>query len=204
MNEDENRSLRDCYTDTSIFNQLDFIIERKIKDMVNTAALVRVDSCTSTGASGDAGTVSATPLVAQTDANGDAIPMVSIPRLPHYRMQAGIAAIVLDPVPNDIGVAVFCKADSSTVGVGETEPQRAGSFRAFDQSDGMLIASVNNKAPTVYIELKQDNTIVIQASGGITVTAPSVTVVGGDVIADGISLVNHTHTCPDGVTSAPN
>lgn len=177
MNHNENRSLRDDFTNASAYNQLEFIIERKIREMLNTSALVRVDSCTSSGPEAPAGTVSATPLVSQVDAEGNALPMVSLPRLPHYRMQAGIAAIILDPVPGDIGVASFCKSDSSTVQPGTKEPQRPGSWRVFDMADGMLVASVSNQAPEVWIELKQDKTIIIHAPQGVTIeTDETVTV----------------------------
>ena len=113
--------------------------------------------------------MAATPLVAQTDAEGNALPMVALPSLPHYRVQAGIAAIILDPVAGDIGVASFCKADSSTVKPGTKEPQRPGSFRSFDQADGMLVASVSNKAPEVWIEIRQDKTIIVHAPEGVTI-----------------------------------
>ena len=156
MANNENRSLRDDFTNASAYNQLEFIIERKIREMINTSALVRVDSCTSDGPNSPAGTVSATPLVSQVDAEGNALPMVALPRMPHQRLQAGIAAIILDPVPGDIGVASFCKSDSSTVQPGTKEPQRPGSWRVFDMADGMLVASVSNQAPEVWIELKQD------------------------------------------------
>ena len=49
MANNENRSLRDDFTNASAYNQLEFIIERKIREMLNTSALVRVDSCTSSG-----------------------------------------------------------------------------------------------------------------------------------------------------------
>ena len=84
MSDTENRGLRDAFTAATPFNQLEFIIERKIREMINTSALVRVDSCTSSGPSAPAGEVSATPLVAQTDGQGNALPMTIIPRMPHY------------------------------------------------------------------------------------------------------------------------
>lgn len=178
---DEQRGLRDCYTNTTLFNQLEFIIERKIKEMVNTSAVVRIDGCTSTGAGAAAGTVSATPLVSQTDPDGHALPMTSIPRMPHGRVQGGIAALIIDPVPGDIGVASFCKTDSSTVQPGTTEPQRPGSHRSFDQADGMLVATVSNKAPEVWIELKQDKTVVIHAPEGCTIETDKVlTITAGE------------------------
>ncbi len=228
----ENRSLRDDFTNASAYNQLEFIIERKIREMINTAALVRVDSCTSDGPHAPAGTVTATPLVSQVDAEGNALPMAALPRLPHYRAQAGIAALILDPVPGDIGVACFCKSDSSTVRPGATEPRPPASWRAFDMADGMLAASVSNQAPEVWIELRQDKTIIIHAPEGcvietetaVTVKAPEVTLSGnltvagniatqgaltaaGEVSGNGITLSTHTHggveTGP-GSTGAPH
>ena len=165
----EQQGLNDCFTGTTAFNALEFMIERKIMSMVNTAALVRVDGCTSGGSSSPAGEVSATPMAAQTDAQGNALGMASIPSMRHVRMQAGIAAIVMDPVPGDLGVAVFCKSDSSTIQTGTTEPQRPGSFRKFSQADGVLVGAVSNKAPEVWIELKQDKTIIIHAPEGVKI-----------------------------------
>ena len=169
MSQQENQGVRNEFTNATPYNQLEFIIERKIREMINTSALVRIDGCTSTGSNGAAGTVSATPLVSQTDAEGNALPMASIASMPHARVQGGIAALIIDPVAGDIGVASFCKADSSTVGVGTKEPQRPGSFRAFSQADGMLVATVSNKAPEVWIEIKQDKTIIIHAPEGCTI-----------------------------------
>lgn len=169
MSRKENRGLRDPYTLASGYNQLEFIVRRIISEMVNTSAIVRVDGCTSQGPEGPAGTVSATPLVAQTDAEGNALPMTQIPSMPHGRVQGGIAALIIDPVPGDIGVASFCKSDSSTVKPGTSEPQRPGSFRNFDHADGMLVATVSNKAPEVWIEIRQDKTIIIHAPEGCAI-----------------------------------
>lgn len=185
MSGKENRGLRDPFTLASDYNKLEFIVRRIISEMVNTSALVRVDGCTSQGPDGPAGTVAATPLVAQTDAEGNALPMTQIPSMPHYRIQAGIAAIILDPVPGDIGVASFCKSDSSTVKPGTSEPQRPGSFRNFDQADGMLVATVSNKAPEVWIEIKQDKTIIIHAPEGCTIETDKIAEIKA---AEGIML----------------
>lgn len=169
MSGKENRGLRDPYTMASGYNQLEFIVRRIVSEMVNTSALVRVDGCTSQGPDGPAGTVTATPLVAQTDAEGNALPMAQIPSMPYGRVQGGIAALIIDPVPGDIGVASFCKSDSSTVKPGTSEPQRPGSFRSYDQADGMLVATVSNKAPEVWIEIRQDKTIIIHAPEGCVI-----------------------------------
>lgn len=169
MSNPEPRLLRDAFTNASAFNQLDFIIERKLRQLLNTSALVRVDACTSSGAGAPAGTVAATPLVAETDGFGNAVPMASIPRMPHFRLQGGIAAIIIDPVPGDIGVASFCKNDSSRVTGAEAGGQAPASNRVFDQADGMLVATVSNRAPKVWIELTQDQTVIIHAPKGVVI-----------------------------------
>lgn len=50
---------------------------------------------------------------------------------------------------------------------------------------------------------KGTHTLLIDCKGPINIIATSNVIVTGDVIADGISLKNHTHSCPDGITSAP-
>ena len=177
------QGLRDFSTTTSEYNRLRFVVESILREMVNTSALVRVDSCTAPGSGGAAGTVSATPLVAQTDAQGNTLPMTPIPRLPFVRYQAGCAAIVLDPVQGDQGLAVFLKNDSSTVGPGTSSPQRPGTWRNFSQSDGVYIPGTQNQAPTVWIELSQDNTITIHAPAGVRVeTEQSCTINAGQSV----------------------
>ena len=73
----------------SQFNQQVFLIKQVLKQTISTAIPVRVDSVKRSGESGGALYVSATPLVAQTDADGNLLPPVSIPRLPYFRLQHG-------------------------------------------------------------------------------------------------------------------
>lgn len=167
--DDDAQGQRDFSADASEYNRLRFFVESALRDALNTAALVRVDACSAPGPSGAAGTVSATPLVAQTDAQGNALPMASIPRLPFLRYQAGRAAVILDPVPGDQGVAVFFKNDSSAVGPGTSEPRPPGSWRHFSQSDGAYLPGVQNAPPTVWIQLTQDERVIVHAPGGVAV-----------------------------------
>lgn len=185
----ERQGIRDPYVGMSDYNALEYIIEQKIRQYVNTSFIARVDGCTSTGSSADAGYVSATPLVSQTDADGNALPMASIPKMPHSRLQGGIAAIVIDPIPGDIGIFSACKADSSTVKVGTEEPQRPGSFRSFDQADSCLVATVSNKAPKIWLELKQDKKGVLHCPQGVIIETPE----GGDGIFNDDGKKGTTH-----------
>lgn len=168
-NNDVVQGVGDFFTNTTPYNQLAFFVRQTVMEMLNTASLVSVNGVDGGGHEQPAGYVSATPLVAQTDAQGNALPMAQIPKLRFFRYQAGKAAIILDPVAGDQGVAVFFKNDSSGVKDGSSETVTPGSFRSFDQSDGVVLGGVQNQAPTVWIEVKQDETIVIHAPKGVKI-----------------------------------
>lgn len=167
-NDDTRRSIVDTTAFLSATNELQYIIEQTVRNILETSCLVRIDK-TQGGGVAPTGTVSATPLVAQTDAWHNILPMTTIPRMPFFRYQAGRAAVIVDPVQGDQGVAVFAKNDSSNVQVGTQEPVRPGSYRHFDQADGMYFGGVQNQTPSVWIELRQDETIIIHAPAGVVV-----------------------------------
>jgi hypothetical protein len=180
MAEDTTRtSNRRLNSGASEYNAISFLVEQMIKGMVNTAIPVRVDSCTKPGVGGAAGYVSATPLVQQRGADGKALQPVSLPQLPYYRVQAGSAAVVLDPQPGDIGLAVFSQQDASNVKEGTSEPVQAGSFRAFDMSDGFFVASHYGQTPTTYVHLDPEKgEVTIKAPTKITIDAPQIELKG--------------------------
>ena len=180
MAEDTTRtSNRRLNSGASEFNALSFMIEQAIKGLVNTAIPVRVDSCTKPGVGGAAGYVSATPLVQQRGADGKALMPVSLPQLPYYRVQAGTAAVVLDPQPGDIGLAVFSQQDASNVKEGTSEPVQAGSFRAFDMSDGFFVATHYGQTPTTFVHLDPEKgEVTVKAPTKITIDAPQIELKG--------------------------
>lgn len=181
MAEDTTRtSNRKLNSGASEFNAISFLVEQMIKGMVNTAIPVRVDSCTKPGVGGAAGYVSATPLVQQRGADGKALQPVSLPQLPYYRVQAGTAAVVLDPQPGDIGLAVFSQQDASNVKEGTSEPVQAGSFRCFDMSDGFYCCSVLGAgAPETYVYLDPEKgEVTVKAPTKIMLDAPTIELKG--------------------------
>jgi hypothetical protein len=181
MAEDTTRtSNRKLNSGASEYNALSFMMEQMIKGMVNTAIPVRVDSCTKPGVGGAAGYVSATPLVQQRGADGNALAPVSLPQLPYYRVQAGTAAVVLDPQPGDIGLAVFSQQDVSNVKEGTSELVQAGSFRCFDMSDGFYCCSVLGAgAPETYVHLDPETgEVTVKAPTKITLDAPTIELKG--------------------------
>ena len=198
MAEDTTRtSNRRLNSSASEYNALSFMMEQMINNSINTAIPVRVDSCTKPGRNGAAGYVSATPLVMQSGADGNALPMVSLPQLPFFRLQCGTAAIVMDPQPGDIGLAVFCQQDTSNVGEGTAEPVQAGSFRSCDMSDGFYLGGFYGKKPTTFIELDPDGKeITIKTETKVTLEAETVRV-NGDLEVDGKITTSGKVTAPD-------
>ena len=180
MAEDTTRtSNRKLNSGASEFNALSFLVEQAIKGMVNTAIPVRVDSCTKPGVGGAAGYVSATPLVQQRGADGKALQPVSLPQLPYIRLSASTAAIVIDPQPGDVGLAVFAQQDISNLKEGTSEPVQAGSFRCFDMSDGVFIPAILGAAPTTFVHLDPETgEITIKAPTKITIEAPTIELKG--------------------------
>lgn len=146
----------------SPYNQLVFTIKQLISSSVSTAIPVRVDTVERNGDGSGGGYLSATPLVAQTDAEGNLIAPVSIPRLPYFRLQHGTAAIICDPAPGDVGLAVFAQSDCSRLS-GGTEPVTPGSFRSFDMSDGFYIGGFWGKTPETFIHIEQAGTVHVVA-----------------------------------------
>lgn len=203
MAENEVRtSNRRLNSGSSAFNAISFVIESQIKGMVNTCIPVRVDSCTAPGTGGAAGYVSCTPLVTQMGADGKTLAPVSLPQLPFFRLQCGTAAIVADPQPGDIGLAVFAQQDCSTVNQGASEPAQPGSFRCFDMADGFYLGGFLNMPPTTYIELDpQSGNINIKAPASVTVNAQSVTVTAPTITMTGTVKVNGTLTSTGNMTA---
>lgn len=185
------------------YNAMEFLIRNVIQGLVNTAIPVIVTAVDAGGSNAATGYVTVKPLVCQVDGFGETLEPAELFRVPYARVQGGVAALVIDPVPGDIGLAVFAKSDCSGVAQMQSKPVQPGSFRKFSMSDGFYFGGFLNRAPSVYVEVKQDQSIVITASSGVTVNAPTVTVPSGDVIASGISLVHHTHTGDSGGTTSP-
>ena len=202
---EERTSNRRLNSTSSAYNAISFVIENQIKGMVNTCIPVRVDSCTAPGTGGAAGYVSCTPLVTQMGADGKTLAPVSLPQLPFFRLQFGTAAIVCDPKPGDIGLAVFAQQDCSTVQQGASEPAQPGSFRCFDMADGFYLGGFLNVSPTMYIEFAPDgNTINVKAPTKVYIDAPTVQIKGnvqvtgsvtstGNMTAGSISMQTHKH-----------
>lgn len=178
----------------SQYNALSFMIQQAIREQVNTCIICKVVGVSD-------GYVDVLPLVTQVSGKDEAIAPTTLYKLPYMRYHAGVAAVILDPVVGDIGLAVFAGKDCSNVKVGTSEPVPPASFRDNSMANGFYIGGFLNQAPSVFIELTQDGAVNITAPGGVNLNG-NVTV-SGDVVASGKSLVNHTHMGVHGETSPP-
>ena len=195
------KGVADEDVDSSDLNRLEFLIKVLQRDM--STAIPVIITATQAGDTNAAGYVDARPLVAQIDAWGNSLPMAAIHHLPYFRLQSGRAAVVLDPVPGDIGLAVFAQSDCSNLKQGATQTVQPGSWRKFDQADGFYVGGFLNKSVDTFVRLAQDGSIMIKAPGNVTIDAPLVTYTG-DIICGGFSYLGHTHTGVHGETSTPH
>lgn len=145
---------------------------------VQTVSLVQVLSCTNDGGLSPVGRVSVQPLVFQISGNGTVTAHGEIADVPYMRLQGGTDAVILDPKPGDIGIALFCSRDISNV---KANPEAAlaaggappGSFGSFDWADGLYVGGVLNGNPVQYIRFSSAG-IEIVSPTKITLSAPTV------------------------------
>lgn len=213
MADDTYTSNKRLNTGASEFNALSFIIENAIKGLVNTAIPVRVDACTVNSEAGSmqpAGYVSVTPLVQQRGADGKALDPVSIPKLPYFRYRAGKAALVMDPQPGDIGMAVFAQQDISNLTQEGNKPVPAGSFRSYDMSDGAYFGGLLGPSPEVWvyiaptegkIEINAPKDIILKSGTKIDMQAPEISMKGSQSVTTQAPQVSTTS--PDIAMNGP-
>lgn len=178
MSDNTVKDTRGASTTNSDFNALSYMIETLINQLVFTADVVKVLNVAD-------GYVDVLPLVTQVDAFGNAVQPTPLYHLPYRRVQGGRAALIIDPVVGDIGLAVFAKRDSSNVTVGQTDPIKPASFRTFNQADGFYLGGFLNQTPEVFLELTQDSKAVLTAPLSVTVNTAT-----ADINADTACNIN--------------
>lgn len=172
------------------YNYLAFIIGRLLEE-VQTATLVKVISCTNAGGLAPVGTVVVQPLVFQMTGNRQSVPHDELYSVPYLRIQGGANAIIIDPEPDDIGIAVFCSRDISNIKANPAAAVAAGgatpgSFAQFDWADGLYVGGVLNGLPAQYIAMALGG-IKIVSPTKITLQAPEI-----DLVAPVIALTAST------------
>lgn len=161
------------------FDAMTFMVQQALGKM-QTATLVRVESCTNSGGFSPVGAVDVTPLVNQLDGQGNPTPHVTIYNIPYFRLQGGTNGIIIDPQKGDIGVAVFASRDISQIKVTKKQGN-PGSHRQYSFADGMYFGGMLNGTPTQYIQFSGAG-IAIHSPAAVTLSAPAITITGADVL----------------------
>lgn len=147
--------------------EMEFILERMI-GRAYTVTLVKVVEVQSGGV-GPVGFISATDLVQQVDGNNDGIPNEPMKGIPYFRLQGGANAVIIDPKPGDLGIALFARRDISTVKQSKKEGPPP-SLRSHDVSDGLYVGGILNGTPSQFLHFL-DSGIHLQSTGVFTVDA---------------------------------
>lgn len=198
---------------------LQFVVQSLLGRMA-TITLVKVVACTNDGGVSPYGFVNVIPLVNQMTGDRQAVPHGTVYRLPYFRLQGGTNAVILDPKPDDIGLAAFASRDISSVkadpaaavananaGKGGANP---GSLRQFSMADGLYFGGFLNGVPEQYVQFNADGITVVSPTK-VTIQAPAIELDGpvhvtgavtgdstavfdGDVTGDGTSLHTHIHS----------
>ncbi len=189
------------------FNNVAFAIGQAIAK-IQTVMLVQVVSCTNEGGVSPVGSVNVLILVNQQNSAGIGITEGQLVNLPYVRIQGGANAVIIDPQPGDIGIALFASRDISSV-IATKKQANPATFRMYDFSDGLYLGGVLNGVPTQYVQFSESGIAIVSPgnitlqgnivlngpvaqSGGDVSMGGSLTT-GGDVIANGISLDTHVH-----------
>ncbi len=204
-----------------VYNNFMFVIQQALAK-VQTATLVQVQACSNDGGVSPVGTVDVLILVNQINSQGVPTKHLTMYSLPYFRIQGGSNAIIMDPQPGDIGIAVFASRDITNVKSTKAQAN-PGSYRTHDFSDGLYLGGVLNAVPSQYLQFTADG-ITIVSPGTITLQAPNIVLNGalsqiggiammaetltvtGDVTADGTSVHTHIHggvTTGSGDSGAP-
>jgi hypothetical protein len=195
----------------SQFNIISFIASQMLAGIA-TAQLFQVQTVTP-GEGLLPGVVSGQIMVNQVGATNIAVPHGPIYNVPFFRLQGGKNAVIVDPVKDDIGIAIFASRDISSVKATKAI-SNPGSARKFDYADGLYLGGFLNGTPTQYVQFVNDadgnpngihvvdalgNTIAT-ASNGISINgvlfdrSQNVTLVNEVTAVGGHTLTQHTHT----------
>jgi len=175
----------------SEFDTMTFVITQ-ILNRANTATLVQIKAVTNAGGVAAVGFVDVQPLVSQVDGYGQAIPHQVVHGLPYFRLQGGANAVILDPQPGDIGIAVFANRDISAVKAkkGAALP---GSRRRFDMADGMYLGGLLNGVPSQYVRFTSAGIDIVSPTQ-IQLQAPAVKIVSDTLTHNDVNVgATHEH-----------
>jgi hypothetical protein len=199
-------------SDSSSEYNKDVFIIRQIMSQMSTAKIVLVKAVDKS-----AKTVDLQPMVKQLDGQGNATSHGVINAVPYFGgSQAGLNAVMMDPVVGDKGLMICCDRDISSVIATKAEAT-PGSYRKHSAADGVYVGGLMgiNDTPTQSVKFTdtgieiadKNNNKLVSSSTGWEFTGPvkfngAVTGAGmtlsGTITANagtfgGKSFATHTH-----------
>lgn len=176
----EIKGQQDFTTGASGYNAQEFQVQQALRK-INTAEPVRVVSV-QPGAVGPVGMVSVQPLVNLVTGAGDGMEQSELFQLPYLRIQGGENAVIVDPKPGDMGLAVYAMRDTEGVKANrDGKPANPGSARTYSKGDGFYLGGFLNAAPKRYVMVDDTGITLDDGQGGklelkggkLTITAPA-------------------------------
>ena len=131
---------------TTDYNSVVRIVEQ-VLSRVRTAVIVQIQAVHVDAAGlAPVGFADAVPLVKQMDGGGNTFVHGTVFNLPYFRLQGGANAVIIDPAPGDIGVALICDRDISSVKSTKAAAS-PGSRRRYSLPDGLYLGGFLNAKP---------------------------------------------------------
>lgn len=173
----------------------EFIIKQLIGQL-HTAMIVRVIAVHPSD--DHAGLVDVLPMVKSVATEGTVIEPSPIYNAPFFRLQAGSSAVLIDPQPGDIGIAVFAERDiTNAVATRDVAPPNTA--RQYSAGDCFYIGGLLGSAPNQFVEF-------LPNAGGINIVSPGAVnlTAGGNITVECPTLVLNCNVQFNGnVSSTP-
>lgn len=128
------------------------------------------------------GTLTVQSLLHGLTTNNERIDNEPVYGVPYLRLQRGASAVIMDPVPGDIGLMAVCDKDITNVKKTKSEASPA-SKRQHSKADGIYltgIASLNGE-PSQYVHFRDDG-IDIVSPLVVSVEAPTIQLNGDNQV----------------------
>ncbi|EOI6456161.1 phage baseplate protein [Yersinia enterocolitica] len=133
------------------------------KLLLSGSFFIEIVEVTAVGGAAPNLVVDVIPLVTRTDQSGAMIPNSEVFNVPVWRLQRGNSAIIMNPVPGDIGMIAVCDRDNSLARSNRRQSVPATN-RAHSKSDAIYLGGLLNNEPSQFIEF---------ADGAINITTPN-------------------------------
>lgn len=171
---------------------------------VHTCQLVQVQAVQPV--SGKVGFLTCIPMNLDTSTNNVVLSESSIFNVPYMRYQGGSSAVILDPVPGDIGLAIFAEDDITSIKQTQAFGP-AATDRSHSTADALYIGGVLNPDPTQYVQFQPGGAgIVIHSPGNLALQAGGnldINIAGQITVEAAGCTFNTPVTFAQSVTSTP-